>query len=38
MRLMKFLEDIGAGYLFVLFGGFALIFYIIYRGYEMYPN
>ena len=38
MRIIKFLEDIGAGYLIILFGGFTLVGYILLRGMEMHPN
>lgn len=38
MKILKFLEDIGAGYLVVMGGGFSLVFYILWRGMEMYPN
>ncbi len=38
MNILKILEDIGAGYLVVMLGGFSLILYILWRGMEMYPN
>jgi len=39
MKLLKFLDDIGASYLFVLGLGMSFVFYILYRGMEMiHPN
>lgn len=37
-KTLKFLDDIGGGYLFLLFGGMVFVSYILYRGMEMYPN
>ena len=38
-KTLKFLDNISAGgYLFLLFGGMIFVFYIFYRGMEMYPN
>jgi len=37
-KTLKFLDNISAGYLFLLFGGMIFVSYIFYRGMEMYPN
>ena len=38
MNVIKFLDDIGIGYLVVMGGGYSLLLYIIWRGMEMHPN